>query len=165
MRFLKAVDRPILAGRAFHPGDRSPAARTVIVNEAFVRGFRSRGGSGSPIGARLRYSDRTAASATGRSAAAEASDRWFEIVGVVRDLGLDPDDEGNESPGIFHAASPGAVSPLVIRVRGNPALLAARLRTATARMPGRRPPPSPTLHRFSRRDRTRRRRSVAPGRL
>ena len=58
--FFEIFDRPIVIGRAFHSGDRSPAARTVIVNEAFVRGFRSRGGSGSPIGARLRYADRSA---------------------------------------------------------------------------------------------------------
>ena len=45
--FFEAFDRPIVAGRAFHGGDQGPAARTVIVNEAFVRGFRLRGGSGS----------------------------------------------------------------------------------------------------------------------
>jgi putative ABC transport system permease protein len=113
--FFEAFDRPILSGRAFHAGDQSPAARTVIVNEAFVRGFRSRGGTASPIGALLRY---------------EASaDQWFEIVGVVRDIGLDPDDEGDESPMVFHLASAGTVSALVmtVRVRGNPATLAARL--------------------------------------
>ena len=118
--FFEVVDRPIVSGRAFHAGDRSPAARTVIVNEAFVRGFLSRGGTGSPIGARLRYSDRSATSAT---------EPWFEIVGVVRDVGLDPDDSGDEQPYVFHAASAGTVSPLVmsVRVRGNPAPLAARL--------------------------------------
>ena len=53
--FFEAFDRPMVAGRAFHGGDFSPATRTVIVNEAFVRGFLQSGGSGSPIGARLRY--------------------------------------------------------------------------------------------------------------
>ena len=53
--FFEAFDRPIVAGRAFHGGDRSPAARTVIVNEAFARAFSRDAGSGSPIGARLRY--------------------------------------------------------------------------------------------------------------
>jgi putative ABC transport system permease protein len=121
--FFEAFERPILSGRAFHAGDRSPAARTVIVNEAFVRGFRSRGGSGSPIGARLRYS------ASSARPDASATQPWFEIVGVVRDLGLDPDDEGNEQPYVFHAASAGTVSPLVmnVRMRGNPATLVARL--------------------------------------
>jgi putative ABC transport system permease protein len=118
--FFEIFDRPIVIGRGFHSGDRSPAARTVIVNEAFVRGFQLRGGSGSPIGARLRYADRSAAL---------AADQWFEIVGVVRDLGLNPDDEGNESACVFHPASSGTVSTLVmsVRVRGNPGTLAARL--------------------------------------
>ena len=126
--FFEAFDRPIVAGRAFHEGDRSPDARTVIVNEAFARAFSRDAGSGSPIGARLRYS----ASTRRRAAASdrvEPADKWFEIVGVVRDFGLDPDDEGNEQAYVFHAASAGTVSPLVmsVRVRGNPATLAARL--------------------------------------
>ena len=54
---------------------------------------------------------------------------WGEIVGVVRDFGLDPDDNGNEGPHVFHAVSAGALPSLVmsVRVRGNPAALAARL--------------------------------------
>jgi predicted permease len=118
--FFEAFDRPIVAGRAFHAGDRSPTARTVIVNEAFARQFSEGAGGGSPIGARLQYfasSDRPGA------------ETWFEIVGVVRDVGLDPDDLGDERPCVFHAASAGTVSSLVMSVhlRGNPASLAARL--------------------------------------
>jgi len=41
--FFEAFDRPIVAGRAFHGGDRSSDARTVIVNEAFAREFSSKG--------------------------------------------------------------------------------------------------------------------------
>ena len=50
-------------------------------------------------------------------------------MGVVRDFGLDPDDAGVEPPFVFHPASTDTVSPLVmhVRVRGNPAPLAARL--------------------------------------
>ena len=53
--FFEAFDRPIVAGRGFHGGDFNPAARTVIVNEAFVRNFVQRG-IASPLGVRLRYS-------------------------------------------------------------------------------------------------------------
>ena len=42
--FFEAFDRPIVAGRAFHGGDWSPTARTVIVNEAFAREFAQRCG-------------------------------------------------------------------------------------------------------------------------
>ncbi len=121
--FFEALDRPLVAGRGFHGGDRSPGARTVIVNEAFARKFSSAPRRGSPVGARLRY---PASSARPDAPAAEP---WFEIVGVVRDVGLDPDDWGGERPYVFHAASAGTLSPFVttVRVRGDPATLAARL--------------------------------------
>jgi hypothetical protein len=108
--FFEAFDRPIIAGRAFHGGDWSPTARTVIVNEALARAFSRTAGGGSPIGARLRYR------ASSARLDASAAEPWFEIVGVVRDFGVDPDDEGNELPYVFHAASAGTVSPLVMSV-------------------------------------------------
>ena len=64
------------AGRrvaAFHGGDFSPAARTVIVNKAFERGFVQRG-IAPPLSARLRYSSDSGVS---------AAEPPFEIVGVV----------------------------------------------------------------------------------
>jgi putative ABC transport system permease protein len=117
--FFEAFDRPIIAGRGFHGGDFSPAARTAIVNEAFVRGFVQRG-IASPLGARLRYSSESGVS---------GAEPPFEIVGVVRDLGLDPGEQGDEAAYVFHAASAATVSPLImsVRLRGNPATLAARL--------------------------------------
>jgi putative ABC transport system permease protein len=122
--FFEAFDRPIVAGRAFHGGDFSPAARTVIVNETFVRGFVQRG-IASPLGARLRYSSQSGVS---------AAEPPFEIVGVVRDLGLDPGEQGDEGAYVFHAASAATISPLFmsVRLRGNPATLAARLPTIAA---------------------------------
>jgi predicted permease len=119
--YFEVLDRPIVAGRAFHGGDQTPAAQSVIVNEAFVRGFVERGGRGSPIGARLQYTER------GDATVAPP----FEIVGIVRDIGLDPDDEGHEqeTPVVFHAASEGTIAPLMmhVRMRSSPAPLVARL--------------------------------------
>ena len=117
--FFEAFDRRIVSGRTFHGGDFQLGTRTVIVNEAFARGFSERGGSSSPAGARLRYDSRSGST----------EEPWFEIVGVVRDFRLDPDDEGREQPFVFHPASAATVSPLVInvRVRDNPATLAGRL--------------------------------------
>ena len=73
------------------------------------------------------------------AAASAARQQWFEIVGVVRDLGLNPDDEGNESACVFHPASAGTVSALVmsVRVRGNPGALAARLPVIAAEVDAR----------------------------
>jgi putative ABC transport system permease protein len=123
--FFEAFARPIVAGRGFHGGDHAPGARTLIVNEAFVREFQRVTGHASPIGARMR--DR--APSTQSRAVTE-----FEIVGVVRDFGLDPVDGRDEAPYVFHAASPRTMSPLVmnVRVRGNPAALAARFANIAA---------------------------------
>jgi predicted permease len=131
--FFEAFDRPILSGRPFASSDRNPGARTVIVNEAFARAFSRDTGSGSPIGARLQYA---AASATPDTSPEQP---WFEIVGVVRDFGLDPDDLGNERAFVFHAAPAGALAHVVVsaRVRGNPAALAARLPLLAAHVDGR----------------------------
>jgi putative ABC transport system permease protein len=125
--FFEAFNRPIVAGRPFHGGDFSASGRTIIVNEAFARAFSRETGSGSPVGARLRFA---VSSGDGEAGVRpKAWEEWGEIVGVVRDFGLDPDDDGNEQPHVFHAASAGAVSSLVmsVRLRGNPAPLAARL--------------------------------------
>jgi predicted permease len=123
--FFETFDRPIVAGRAFQDSDRTPTARTVIVNEAFARAYSRDAGGGSAIGARLRYS----ASSDRPERSAAETDAWYDIVGVVRDFGLEPDDLGDERPYVFQAASTGTLSPLVmsVRVRGNPATLAARL--------------------------------------
>ena len=121
--FFEALDRPIVAGRGFQGADRSPGAQTVIVNEAFARAFSRDSRIESPVGARLRYPTSSA------RPDAPGAEPWFDIVGVVRDVGLDPDDYGDERPSVFHAASPGTLSRLVtiVRVRGAPATLAARL--------------------------------------
>src|SRR5262249_24347083 len=105
--FFEAFDRAIVAGRGFHGGDFNPSARTVILNEAFVRGIVP-GGIASPLGARLRYASESRAS---------AAEPPFEIVGVVRDLGLDPGEQGDEAAYVFHAASAATVSPLIMSVR------------------------------------------------
>jgi len=117
--FFEALDRPIVAGRAFHGGDWDPAVHTVVVNQAFARWFASQGGAGSPVGARLRWV----------APSASAPEAWREIVGVVRDIGLNPDDSGDEPAYVFYPASAGALSQLVmiVRTRGNPATLATTL--------------------------------------
>lgn len=127
--FFEAVNRPIVAGRAFNGSDWNPAARTVIVNEAFARAFRRETGIGSPIAARIRYRVSPRDSDEGPTREVQETNDAFEIVGIMRDIGLDPDDSGDELPYVFRAATAAAVSPLVMTVhmRGNAASLAATL--------------------------------------
>jgi putative ABC transport system permease protein len=122
-RFFETIGRPIVAGRDFQEGDRTGSARTVVVNEGFARLFQRNTGQGSPIGARVRRR----AEGPGHETAQEP---WYEIVGVARDIGLDPSgDNYEEAAFVYFAASPATVARVVtlIRVRGNAGDLAARL--------------------------------------
>ena len=122
-RFFETIGRPIIAGRDFQEGDRIGSVRTVIVNESFARLFQRQTGLGSPLGARVRER-------TGGSGPEAGQQPWYEIVGVARDIGLDPSGDGYEEAAyVFHAATPATAAPLVtlIRVRGNAGGLAARL--------------------------------------
>ena len=119
-RFFEAFEIPILAGRDFHDGDRAAGAQTVVVNEAFARRYMN---GASPVGRRVRYASSDPASPA----------PWFEIVGMVRDIGMTPTDLG-EAPYVFRAASVATAFPLVMGVRmaGDPSALAPRLRTIAA---------------------------------
>jgi putative ABC transport system permease protein len=114
--FFEAFRIPLVAGRDFHDGDRAAGATTVLVNEAFARQFMN---GASPVGRRVRYAVADPAK----------PQPWLEIVGVVRDVGMTPTDNG-EAPYVFRAVTPATASPLVmgIRVSGDPTALAARLR-------------------------------------
>ncbi len=102
----------------------APAARERSSStKAFARLFQRKTGQGSPIGARVRRR-------AGGPGPETAQEPWYEIVGVARDIGLDPSGDGYEEAAfVYFAASPATAAPLVtlIRVRGNAGGLAARL--------------------------------------
>ncbi len=117
--YFEVLGAPILSGRGFHSGDLESDARVVIVNQSFVAKVL---GDRNPIGRHVRFA---------RPPDAEA-EPWYEIVGVVRDLGMV---SGNlEGAGFYLPAAPGEVSPLhlAIRVRGEPEAFAPRLRAVAA---------------------------------
>jgi predicted permease len=119
-RFFETFDVPLIAGRDFHEGDRAGEGRNVLVNEAFARQYF---GGASPVGRRVRYVD----------ADASTPGPWFEIIGMVRDVGMTPTDDG-EAPYVFTPASIHTTTPLVVgvRVSGDPAALAGRVRAIAA---------------------------------
>ena len=119
-RYFESFDIPLVAGRDFHDGDRTGDARTAIVNEAFARRYLE---AATPVGRRVRFASSDAAKPA----------PWFEIVGMVRDIGMTPTDLG-EAPYLFTAASPTTANPLVIgvRVAGDPVALAPRIRALAA---------------------------------
>jgi putative ABC transport system permease protein len=121
--FFAVLGAPVLAGRAFHDGDRASGARVVIANRSFVD--RVLGGRGA-IGRRVRYVDPDAPDAE--------PGPWHEIVGVVGDLGMTASAISGEGAGLYHPLTAGAAPAvhLAVRVRGEPESFAPRLHSAAA---------------------------------
>jgi putative ABC transport system permease protein len=125
--FFDVLDTPILSGRAFHSGDLQPGARTVIVNQSFAQVVF---GSSNPIGRRLRYSDLTQ-----QNAANSANQPWHQVVGVVRDLGIDPEDRDPRRDSrralIYQPLVPVGSYPIrmAVHTTGDPLFFASRLRS------------------------------------
>jgi predicted permease len=121
--FFDVLDTPILFGRAFHSGDLQPGARTVIVNQSFAQVVFGRN---NPIGRRIRYND---------SAPQGGKAPWYDVVGVVRDLGIDPEDRDSRRDSrrarIYQPLVPGGSYPvrLAVHTTGDPLLFASRLRS------------------------------------
>ncbi len=119
--FFDVLDAPILSGRAFHSGDLQPGARTVIVNQSFAQVVL---GGNSPIGRRVRYVTQQ-----------NGKDSWYQVAGVVRDFGLDPEDRDARSDWrralMYHPMAAGGSYPvrMVVRTTGDPLLFASRLRS------------------------------------
>ncbi|MFB3854647.1 MAG: ABC transporter permease [Vicinamibacterales bacterium] len=109
-RFFDTFGVSIVAGRGFQPGDQGAPNLPVIVNESFVRNLEG----GSPLGVRVRNVAREG----------EPPGPWYEIVGVSRNLNMEPTDRG-EADFIYRPASPATARPLMVavRVNGNPGAL------------------------------------------
>ena len=127
--YFEVMGAPVLSGRGFHAGDLAPGARVVVVNQSFAA--RTMGGR-NPVGRRVRYLD----PADPDAAAPDAEPGpWHEIVGVVKDLAMtDGSDPGESGAGVYHPVAPGAAGPvlLAVRLRGDPAAFAPRLRALSA---------------------------------
>jgi predicted permease len=115
--FFDAFNVPILTGRDFGSADlEDPASirdyggrygHTVIVNRTFVEQFFE---DGNALGRRVRYTP-------GQN---QASDRWYEIVGVVGSLPANPILPGETEARLYHPVQPERNFPvrLAVRVRG-----------------------------------------------
>ena len=116
--YFAVLEAPPLAGRHFTSADLAADARTVIVNSSFAR--RLLAGRNS-IGRRIRYA----------AVAGGAAGPWYEIIGVVKDLGMIHDDARNAA-GVYHPMNAGAPVAMAIHVRGDAAALAPRVRAIAA---------------------------------
>jgi predicted permease len=115
--YFNVVGAPILAGRAFTAADVESVPGPVIVNESFMHQIL---GGGNPIGRRIRRV---------RVEDTRKAGPWFEIVGMVRDLGM-----ADVPAGFYLPIAPDAASVLriAIHVRGAPESFTARLRAVAS---------------------------------
>jgi putative ABC transport system permease protein len=114
--FMAALGQPILMGRGFALSDAGEDGSAVIVNSSFVEQVL---GGGYPIGRRLRYVPQPELE----------PGPWYEIVGVVDDIGMNGSQPGADR-GFYRAAAPGEIHPvqLAIRLTGDPVSFTPRLR-------------------------------------
>ena len=119
--YFEVLQAPILAGRGFTSGDVSPDARVVIVDKGFVDLVMS---GRNPVGhrVRLRPWDMPDSAATNLP--------WYEIVGVVKELGMSSYAMPQREPGLYLPVIPGTRGGvyMIVHARGDPLSMAPRIR-------------------------------------
>jgi hypothetical protein len=127
--YFEVLGAPVRSGRPFRVAEAESGARVAIVNRSFVQ--RVLGGR-NPLGRRVRYLHHEESEKPYSSH--DAPGPWYEIVGVVGDMGM----SGARDPkvaGLYHPLAPAAVAEplhMAIRVRGDPQAFAPRLRAVAA---------------------------------
>ncbi|WP_158508992.1 ABC transporter permease [Gemmatirosa kalamazoonensis] len=123
--YFDVLKTPMLAGRAFDNGDLAPSARAVIVDKGFVdQVLQGR----SAVGRLVRFGARR-----GRNVP-EQERPWFEIVGVVKELGMGAPTQMGRAAGLYLPTVPGRDGPvnIVVHTRGDPMALVPRLRAISS---------------------------------
>ncbi len=128
--YFDVLQAPVIAGRAFTSSDLSPDSRVIIVDEAFADLVMA---GRNPIGHRVRLTKWNVADSIA------AQEPWYEIVGLVKELGMGHVVHRNRAAGVYLPMAPGTkgVPSMMVHGRGDPLTLAPRLRElATAVDPG-----------------------------
>jgi hypothetical protein len=127
--FFDVYRVPALAGRGFGDGDVAADADAAMVNRNFADTIAP---GGNALGRRFRY----VRAMGGEWEHGLATDRWYEVVGVVGNLPATSEDRV-----AYHLAVPGQLHPahLQLHLRAGPDGLAERLRDVAAGV-------DPTLH-------------------
>jgi hypothetical protein len=119
--YFNVLQAPIIEGRAFTNADLSPDARVVIVDQGFADLVMP---GSNVIGHRVRIRPSQKADSSG------TQPPWYEIVGVVKELGMAHAVERSRTAGVYLPAVPGSQLALnmIVRGRGDPLPLAPRVR-------------------------------------
>ncbi|HEX8360959.1 MAG TPA: ABC transporter permease, partial [Longimicrobium sp.] len=122
--YFEVLRAPILAGRAFTSADLAPSARAVIVDQGFVDLYLQ---GRSPIGRQIRIVKHSEQSGA-------AGQPWYEIVGMVKELGMGHAEQRERVAGVYLPAAAGSAGPvnLIVHAAGDPLSLTPRVREIAA---------------------------------
>ncbi|MEO5897797.1 MAG: ABC transporter permease [Vicinamibacterales bacterium] len=117
--YFDVLKTPILAGRAFTAGDLASGGEVAIVDQGFVDQVLE---GRNPIGQQVRLVE--------RDDAARDPNPWYEIVGVVKELGMGTPTRKERAAGFYVPATPDRFDKvyMMVHVGGNPMLLSPQLR-------------------------------------
>ena len=123
--YFTVLKAPMIAGRTFTSGDLSPDARVVIVDQGFVDLVMP---GRSVIGHRVRVSSTTQVDSNWTQLP------WYEIVGVVKELGMGTALERSRTAGVYLPNVPGSRTTMnmIVRGRSDPLAIGPRVRDLAA---------------------------------
>ena len=118
-KYFQVLGAPVVAGRGFHSGDLGMSSRTIIVDQGFVDlVLRGR----TAVGRRVRIGD---------GGGGPDSLSWFEIVGVVKELGMQSVSDRYRVAGMYLPMGRNVLSSvsMVVHTDGEPMAIVPRIRT------------------------------------
>jgi putative ABC transport system permease protein len=133
--YFEVLDAPILAGRGFTAADAVAGSRVAIVDHSFIEQvLEGRNAVGQQV--RFRYPSRSSRSwGPGSVDDPAGPGDWYEVIGVVRDLGVDAPTQDGRAAGFYIPATPDMFDEIhmIVHTRGSdPMTLAPRVREAAA---------------------------------
>jgi predicted permease len=124
--YFDVLETPILEGRAFHSGELAEG-RAIIVDQGFVDLMLE---GRNAIGRRLRLAPERLPDGT----LSTEPRPWYEIVGVVKELGMSFMARHRRAAGVYFPGDPATSSTLhmMVHAKGDPMALAPRVRELSA---------------------------------
>jgi putative ABC transport system permease protein len=125
--YFSVLETPVLAGRPFDSGDLVPGARTAIVDQGFVdQVLRGR----NAVGLRLRFKAKQGPAPL----PGEGERPWFQIVGVVKELGMGSPTDKQRASGLYLPNAPQRLEHvyMLVHAKGDPLSVVPRIRSIAA---------------------------------
>ena len=131
--YFDVLEAQVLAGRGFTPADAAPGTRVAIVDQGFVdQVLQGRNAVGQQV--RFRYPGPPSRRwASGNPGDPAGKGEWYEVVGVVRELGAGAPTQPGRAAGFYLPATPDLFDEvhMMVHVRGgDPMTLVPQLRAA-----------------------------------